>query len=73
MPSHAQRALPRLLPLPRWRTYLFVSREALGVVLYPDLRLDRLAGVHCGRLTFRFHAIYHVSFSTTVSPAYFIF
>lgn len=71
MPSSAQRAL-RLFPLPKWRTYIFISGEALGVEHYPDLRLDRLSGVHCGLLPFRFHDIFHVPFSTTISPACFI-
>ena len=48
---------------------IFISGEALGVEHYPDLRLDRLAGVHCGLLPFRFHAVCHVPFSTTISPA----
>jgi hypothetical protein len=48
---------------------ILISGEALGVEQYPDLRLDRLAGVHCGLLPFRFHAVCHVPFSTTVSPA----
>ena len=51
---------------------IFISGEALGVEQYPDLCLDRLAGVHCGLLPFRFHAVCHVPFSTTVSPACFI-
>ena len=51
---------------------IFISGEALGVEQYPDLRLDRLAGVHCGLIPFRFHAVCHVPFSTTVSPACFI-
>ena len=51
---------------------IFISGEALGVEQYPDLRFDRLAGVHCGLLPFRFHAVSHVPFSTTISPACFI-
>ena len=70
MPSYAQRAL-RLFLLPMWRTYIFISGDALGVKHYPDLRLDRLAGVHCGLLHFRFRDICHVPFSTTVSPRMF--
>jgi len=58
--------------LPRWRPYICFSEKALGVEQYPDLRLDRLTGVHCGLLPFRFHAICHVPFSTSVSPACFI-
>ncbi len=59
--------------LPRWRTRDFVSWEALGVELYLDPCLGRLAGVHCGLLPFPFHTVCHVSFSTTISPARFIF
>ena len=59
--------------LPRWRTRDFVSWEALGVELYPDPCLGRLADVHCGRLPFPFHTVFHVPFSTTISPARFIF
>ena len=59
--------------LPRWRTRDFVSWEALGVELYLDPCLGRLAGVHCGLLPFPFHTVCHISFSTTVSPARFIF
>ena len=50
---------------------IFISGEALGVEQYPDLRLDRLAGVHCGLLPFRFHAVCHVPFSTTCFPRIF--
>ena len=59
--------------LPRWRTRDFVSWEALGVELYLDPCLGRLAGVHCGLLPFPFRTVCHVSFSTTISPAPFIF
>jgi hypothetical protein len=58
--------------LPRWRTRDFVSWEALGVELYLDPCLGRLAGVHCGRLPFPFHTVCHIPFSTTLSPARFI-
>ncbi|KAH9166504.1 hypothetical protein EDB89DRAFT_214402 [Lactarius sanguifluus] len=59
--------------LPRWRTRDFVSWEALGVELYLDPCLGRLAGVHCGLLPFPFHTVCHIPFSTTISPARFIF
>jgi hypothetical protein len=51
---------------------IFISWEALGVELYLDPCLGRLAGVHCGLLPFPFHTVCHVPFSTTVSPARFI-
>lgn len=71
MPSHAQHAA-RPLPSRGGGPIFFISGEALGVEQYLDLRLDRLAGVHCGRLPFHFHAVCHVPFSTTISPACFI-
>jgi hypothetical protein len=51
---------------------IFLFPEKPWELSNPDLRLDRLAGVHCGLLPFRFHAICHVPFSTTISPACFI-